>query len=328
MGGCKPISSEDLVEVTRDPQGYLRELSHGEQASRWNALDEQERQEQLAHWMTVASVAGAACASGATAAATTAFTRSLSQIAAVRSGALTPTAAAMAAASDATAAFARGAIVGGGGQAISLISDGMGLADALGGGTLPFAIARAGLSLGEVTAAYARGQITAADAAQRSVQSVSKIAVAWAGCLVGQVIIPVPVVGAVIGGTVASLSCSLAAQGIAAVSSEINAAAEAEEVLAATRVEIAAALIVLDEELRLIDNLACDWDFAFSTRVMPSLNTLVEVVPEGETSQALDSICQLITAYHGTPLFKSTAEFDVWMRNQDPLVLRTRPGPG
>lgn len=319
------ISSEELKRVAQDPQRHLREWQQREGALRTEALDDQAREEQLAQWMTVASVAGAACAAGATAAATTAFVRSVSQIAAVRSGDLTPTAAAMSAASDAAAAFGRGALVGGGGQTIALVGQQMGLPDALGGGTLPFAIARAGLSLGEISVAYARGQISGQEAAQKSAESVSRISVAWAGSLVGQVLIPIPIVGAVIGGTVGSLSCALAAQGIAAVSGEIRDAALAEEALAAVQVEVAAAMIVMDEQLRMIDALARDWDIAFSAVVLPRLDKLAQVVPEGDTVQALGAISELVVTYNGAPLFTTVEEFDAWMRTDETLVLKTRP---
>ena len=312
----QPVSSEELRKVAADPQGHLREWQQREERLRTEALDDQSREEQLAHWTSVASVAGAACASGATAAATTAFVRSVTQIAAVRSGEISPTAAAMSATSAAAASFVRGATVGGGGQAIALMSQGMGLPDALGGGTLPFAIARAGLSLGEITTAYARGQISGTEAAQRLAASVSRISVTWAGSLVGQVIIPIPLVGALIGGTVGSLSCALAAQGIAAVSSEVKGAAQAEEILAAVQVEVAAAMIVMDEQIRLIDAISHDWEVAFNTQVLPCLDALAEAVPRGDAVTALGAVSDLVIAFNGAPLFGTVEEFDVGMKTE------------
>lgn len=319
------ISNRQLQDAARDPEAHLREWQQRETALRSEALDAEARNEQLAHWLPVASVAGAAFAGGAAAAATTAFVRSVTQIAAVRSGELTPSAAAMTAANDAAAAFARGALVGGGGQSIALLSQGLNLPDALGGGTLPFAMARASLALGEVTLAYAHGKITATEAAQQSADSVARISVAWAGSLIGQILIPIPVVGAVIGGTVGSLSCALAAQGIAAVNAEMRGARQAEEALAAAQVELAATLIVLEEQLRLMDQIGRDWDIAFSTQILPSLNSLEEAVPSGNAVTSLEAITTLIRGYQGAPLFATLEQFDQWMRSTEPLVLRTSP---
>ncbi len=319
------ISEEQLHAVARDPLGHLREWQQREERIRAAELDEQARNEQLEQWMPLASIAGAAFAGGAAAAAMTAFVRSITQLAAVRSGELTPSAAAMTAASDATAAFARGALVGAGGQSIAVLSQELNLPVALGGGTLPFAMARAGLALGETTIAFARGEIKGAEAAQRSANSVARISVGWAGSLIGQVMIPIPVVGAFIGGTVASLNCALASQAMAVISAEMREARQAEELLAVAQVELAATLIVLEEQLKLIDRIAQDWDIAFATHVLPSLNTLERTVPAGHALESLDAITQVIRTYQGAPLFTTLFEFDEWMRSDEQLVLRTNP---
>ncbi|MFI0433199.1 MAG: hypothetical protein ACH36H_08660 [Candidatus Nanopelagicales bacterium] len=211
-----PIDSAHLRAAAEDPQ--FGQLLHGtenqREALRDARLAEESAQQREAITAQIGGVVGAAVAGGAVAAGIAATVATMRSIAAIRSGAMTPTAAAVSVAADAGRAFCQTALVTGSGQALrALARSGIG-PDAFATGTLPFALARASLSLGQISWGCANGSVSGQDAAAQSAESLARVSFAWAGALIGQVAIPVPVVGAMVGGVVGSLAATLAVQGI------------------------------------------------------------------------------------------------------------------
>ena len=325
----EPIDSTRLAAATDDPQSLARELQDREGAAQQNAASQQSQlaAEQLRAQLASVGVAG--LAGGATQGAVTLMISGIRSTAAIRAKTMSPTAAALTSLSDAAAGFARGSYVGATGQGISLLARNGALPEALEGGTLPFAIARASLSLGQISVNYARGQITGPEAAAQSAESMTRISFIWAAGIIGQAAIPIPVVGAMVGATVGSLCATAAVNGLSCLAGLAADAHAEEDLLNALQVEIAAALIVMAEEARWLDEIAKSHDVAFRDIILPSLDHLDEAVLHGDPWAALESTSAIITAHGGQPLFLTRAEFDSWMRDTSlTLLLTTNPRSG
>ena len=132
------------------------------------------------------------------------------------SGEMSPTAAAVAAVTASTGALARGAFVGGAGQGVRLLANAGALPDALGGGSVAYVAARATWELGVIGVELAKGEIDAGEAAARSSQSMLAVGYGFGGMIVGQALIPIPVVGALVGGAVGAIFAGVTIQGLAA----------------------------------------------------------------------------------------------------------------
>jgi phage tail tape-measure protein len=85
---------------------------------------------------------------------------------------------------------------------------------ALGAGTIPKALAGAVQEVAAAGLAMARQEIDAGEFAARSCESTLQTALVWACGAVGQSVIPVPVVGALVGGFVGQHSATVIVQGL------------------------------------------------------------------------------------------------------------------
>ncbi|MCZ0980098.1 hypothetical protein O1L60_17035 [Streptomyces diastatochromogenes] len=147
----------------------------------------------------------AAAAAGTAAAVGGLVTGALSaagQLARVRAGETSAAAAALTAASSAARAAARSGAVSGLGSVIRTASRAGRLPSVLGGGDLAFATAGAAYAVAEAGVALARGQIDPGEFAARSAEATLRTGLGWACGAVAQTVIPVPVVGALVGGLV------------------------------------------------------------------------------------------------------------------------------
>ena len=313
-----PIDSDSLRAGASDPHHMLDGMREQENG-RYDQFDSARVHEQ--HQAVMAELEGigaAALTAGAVGATVSGLISAARTAAAVRAGSMAPAAAAATAASDAAAAFARSAYVGGAGQTLTLAAQ-HGLVPAgLGSGTLPFAIAKASVGVGRASLRFARGEISAQQCAQESVTSVTGVSLVWAASVVGQAVIPVPVVGAMVGGMVGSLCTTIAAQGISGVVAMRSQAALEWQVLAELEVELAATLIVHAEERRLVTELARAHELHFAEVILPALNGLDSALATGDMQQALERASAIIMAHGHEPLFLTEAEFEQWMT--DPLT--------
>lgn len=305
-----------IAAAARDPRGALDSLDKKYEDARASA-------EQRATEATFESIAASALSAGLAAASVTALLQGARSMATVRAGEMSPTAAALATASDCAAAFARAALVGAGGQGLSALTDAGFVPEGLGAGTLPFALARSGVAVAETSLAYARGQLSGPEAAARMGESLSRTSIVWAASIVGQAAIPVPVVGALIGGTVGSVCSTVAIKGIQSTVALAQDARTEREILAQLEVEVAAALVVLDEERRIIDQLARAHESAFNITILPALDRLEATLAGGSTESALTQVNRLIVLFGQAPLFGTFNEFDHWMADRgSALVIR------
>lgn len=314
----EPASSGMLRSAASDPRSTLRPLHERENEHLAEAQAELDRAQSAEVQAELAGMGAAALASGVTGAAIGALVSAARNSAAVRAGRMSPTAAAVSAVGDAATSFARSMYVGGIGQGLSVASAHDLLPEALGTGTLPFALARASLDLGVVGYRYASGQLSGPEAAAASARSMTSASFVWAASVVGQAAIPVPVVGALVGGMVGSLCSGLAIQGLTLMGTLAREAHDEWEALARLEVEIAATMIVLEEERRIVEAVSRTHELRFAQVICPALETLEVAIREGRVDEALDATSRLIIAHGREPLFSTVAEFQIWMN--DPLT--------
>jgi len=298
-----PVSTEELRIVAGDPSAHLRGL-----------LRDVELDQVLVAGGTAAVMAALVS------------TVTSSAISAVRSGSFVG----IPWTSVASQAARSGAIAGVtalGAQGISLAaqhavaSGATGAVEALAGGTLPFAMTRGAWSIAGATHGWATGRLGPAEAATASVEAVARTGAIWACGAVGQAVIPIPVVGALVGGMVGQYAVSMTVQGLRVALAGRDASAhwnrEYELLLAETdRLEQLA-----QAELARLDVLAAEYRSVFGERVLPELHALRQTLWCSDPDTALRSLAELTLAYAGTPMFTTVAEFDDFMADDSTTLV-------
>jgi hypothetical protein len=191
---------------------------------------------------------------------------------------------------------------------------------ALGAGTIPMALAGA---VGEVAAAgmaMARGEIGAAEFAGRSCESTLQTALVWACATVGQSVIPVPVVGALVGGFVGQHSATVIVQGLNHAVAAAKQDGLEEERIALLEAEAAAAVetaVLLSEAERALGE---EHNAYITATVAPLLDDALIAAAAGD-EDVVKRLGQLAQSFVGQPVFGTVEEFDLWM--SDPLTSLT-----
>jgi hypothetical protein len=187
---------------------------------------------------------------------------------------------------------------------------------ALAESTLPFALARGTWDLAVIAHGAATGRLAPVDAGIAAAQSITRSAAVWACAAVGQTVIPIPVVGAMVGGLVGQYGAAMMIQGIrlAVVARDLSAQwdAEYEELLHHTaELERASR-----DEIALVAQAARQYDAAFANQVVPALDDLSRSMGNGTPDQVLGALADLGAMYNGTPQFSTMEEFNRLMRDQ------------
>ena len=296
----EPATSDELRAISDDPAGYLDHLIGD------NLLSQ---------------LGTAATATAATAA----FAQGLSTVAVarLRSGSFDDVPWTEAARQAAMAA-ARAGVVARGAQAISLAAQGAVAEgatavslDALAGSTLPFALARSTWDLAVITHGAATGRVSPAQAGLAAAQTLTRNTAVWACAAAGQAVIPIPVVGALVGGLVGQYGAAMLIQGVRiAVTARDTAAqwdGEYEQLLRRTA-EIQQAS---KSEIAMIRRQVDSYDSEFRNRVLPRLEKLTASLGTSTADHVLRNLAEVTTLYRGTPQFASMAEFDNLMLHED-----------
>ncbi|MGW2955727.1 hypothetical protein, partial [Streptomyces eurythermus] len=193
-----------------------------------------------------------------------------------------------------------------------------------GGGDLPFATARAAYTVAEAGLDLARGRIDTGEFAALSCEATLTTALTWACGAVAQTVVPVPVVGALLGGLVGQAAAALVVQGLQAA-------------LVAARADGAedAATDLLERELRtasvtsgLLGSATGHLDDRRVTHaaavILPRLSRVQEELATSDPAGALPALAEPTGTVGGRPVFATQAEFDRWMADED-TVLRLDP---
>ncbi|MFF8380896.1 hypothetical protein ACF07V_32705 [Streptomyces sp. NPDC015661] len=240
------------------------------------------------------------------------------QLARVRAGETSAASAALTAAASAAQGAARSGAVAGLGSVIRTAARAGRLPAVLGGGDLAFATAGAAYTVAEAGVALAQGRIDAGEFAARSARATLQTGLGWACGAVGQTVIPVPVVGALVGGLVGQAAGTLITQGLQAA-------------LVAVRGTGGPGAELLERELltaSLTSGLLASATAALgpathaSAVVLPGLDAVRKDLAGTDPTTALSDLATLTATEAGRPVFLTPEEFDAWMSDEDaPLVL-------
>ncbi|SMO89221.1 hypothetical protein SAMN06273567_106162 [Geodermatophilus aquaeductus] len=178
-------------------------------------------------------------------------------------------------------------------------------------------LGRAVFGLAGIAHGVATGRLTADAAAWAAAETLTKGVAGWACAAVGQAVIPVPIVGAVIGQVVGQYGAVMLVQGLrmAVTARDRSAAWDAEyEALLRHTAEVQAAAA---EELREVEAALAAYDVGFRRLVLPRLDAIQAALGTGRPDDVLADLADLTHTYLGTPVFASIAEFDALMQDRD-----------
>ena len=297
-----PLSTEQLRDAASDPKQFLHDY-----------VDDN-------HLRQVLQGAGAAAAAGAVIAGASAVSQHALATGSV-SGvdwAATAILAAKAGARQAAVAAAANVISD---QAQHQLADGAtGAIEQLSSGTLPFAIARGAFDVAVIAHGVASGRLSDAEAASAAAASITRTGSVWACAAAGQTLIPIPVVGAMIGGVVGQYGATMISQGlqiaIAARDLDRQWDAEYEKLVA----EVALVEAIAASELVEIRELAEKHHSAFSEFVLPSLSRIESLVGESNPNHVLEELARITGQFGASPVFSTVVEFEAFMLDANAVL--------
>ncbi|MER5201888.1 hypothetical protein [Streptomyces sp. NPDC002825] len=262
-----------------------------------------------------AAAAGSAAAVGGL---VTGAVSAAGQLARVRAGETSAAAAALTAAASAAQGAARSGSVAGLGSVIRTAARAGRLPAVLGGGDLAFATAGAAYAVAEAGVALARGRIDAGEFASRSAQATLQTGLGWACGAVAQTVIPVPVVGALVGGLVGQAAGTLITQGLQAAVVAVRGTGDpGAELLERELLTASLATGLLGTATSALGPRT----YA-SAVVLPALETARNHLTGPDPATALSALSTLTATESGRPVFLTPEEFDVWMSDEAaPLTL-------
>ncbi|OLL76881.1 hypothetical protein Ae168Ps1_5301c [Pseudonocardia sp. Ae168_Ps1] len=236
----------------------------------------------------------------------------------VRAGETTAAAAACTAAGAAARSAARsGALAGLGAGARIALTHAKVPASVTGSG-LPGAVASAAFGVADAAISLARGDVSREEFAEISCDVTFQAGMAWAGGAVGQTVLPVPVVGALVGGFVGQVSATLIVQGIQLAIAAVHSGDPGDDGLALLETEAGAAA----EAAALLGAagaaLGAESGAYAETTVVPEVDHALWSSVDADPESGLTELVELAEGSDGTPLFVSLDEFDAWM--SDPLT--------
>lgn len=298
----KPVSSKELTTAAADPEGYLASKLFSNQAK------------QLAGSALAASAVSGLFEATGTVAAAAVSERSLSDL---------PWAeAARRAASGAVRSGSKALL----GQSISLaaqhaVSTGaISIMESAAGATLPFAMAESTIEIAAIAHATATGRLSKIEAASAAAESIVRTTAIWGCAAMGQIMLPVPVLGSAVGGIVGQYGTVLLVQGI-----QLAIAARDESARWDTEYEDLLRLLGdLQEsaahELGLLRQELEDYDTVFTASVLPLLAEVSSTIGSGNPDSTLDKLASISRSFGGKPVFSTLAEFDAFMDDPDSLL--------
>lgn len=294
------VSLAELKSAADDPEKYLRQRIQAAHA------------QQLAGATFVAAMVGGIVDGGSVLASAAIRERSVSEL---------PWAeAARRAASGSVSSAAKSVLA----QSISLASQhalANGVAPAVSsviGGTLSAAMAQCTVEIAAIAHGTATGRLSTLDAASAAAESMTRTTMIWAFGAMGQVLIPVPLLGSMIGGLVGQYGAAMLIQGIqmALIARDESTQWDAgyEQLLVFIEQierDSAAELSAIKEQSKRSDT-------AFKQFILPQLAAISQTLGSSNPDALLNQLGQLSVQYGGKPVFTTLAEFDAFM--DDPML--------
>ncbi|WP_322763316.1 hypothetical protein [Frankia sp. Cr2] len=191
--------------------------------------------------------------------------------------------------------------------------------EVLGGGTVTMAMAGAVCGVAEAGFDLGRGRIDAGEFAARSATVTTTAGLVWACGAVGQTVIPIPVVGALVGGLVGQVAGTIIVQGLQCAIVAARADGVAESALRLLERELltsaATAALLRDEA----EALGGERNAYVAAIVLPQL-TRAYTLAASDPARAVVELAEVTRAFGGQPIFTTMDEFDRWMADGDAVL--------
>ncbi|WP_439681760.1 hypothetical protein [Embleya sp. MST-111070] len=295
-----PVSLADVHRAAQDPTGWAR-------------------------GQAVRAIGGEALTAGATGALLGGLmggiTDAATQAARVRAGETSAACAAFTASAAAARAAVRSGSVASLGSLVRSAARAGRLPAVFGGGDLAFATARAAYTVAEAGLALARGRIDTGDFAALSCEATLTTALSWGCGAVAQTVVPVPVVGALVGGLVGQAAAALVVQGLQAALVAARASGAEDDATALLEDELFAAATMSGLLGGAIDRPDDSRDTHAAAVVLPRLFDVREELAGSDPGGALSALAELTGAVGGRPIFVTRTEFDRWMADEDTVLV-------
>ncbi|WEH34734.1 hypothetical protein PZB75_16075 [Streptomyces sp. AM 4-1-1] len=294
-----PVDLADVHRAARNPAGWAR-------------------------GQAVRAVGGEALAAGAAGAAVGGLiggiTSAATQAARVRAGETSAACAAFTASAAAARAAVRSGSLASLGSLVRSAARAGRLPAVLGGGDLAFATARAAYAVAEAGLDLARGRIDTGEFAALSCEATLTTALTWGCGAVAQTVVPVPVVGALVGGLVGQATAALVVQGLQAALVAARAGGaedDATELLERELLTASATSGLLSHAIGQLDDKRATHATAV---VLPQLSEVRQELAMSDPVGALSALAELTCAVGGQPVFVTQTEFDRWMADEDAVL--------
>ncbi|GGI03548.1 hypothetical protein [Egicoccus halophilus] len=179
--------------------------------------------------------------------------------------------------------------------------------------TAPVAIASAVISTGQAAYDYALGRTSRDELIDRCGEVALRNTGAWAFGIIGQAVVPVPVVGALVGSTAGYLTSAIVLEGFKLARLAAADADAAEARLVSIEDEIMTAIMRLEEcRLTVEATIATEVD-VFETTLLPTMDRLESALTDGHASDALDAMVNLNLELGAKLDWSTLPEFDEFM---------------
>jgi hypothetical protein len=179
--------------------------------------------------------------------------------------------------------------------------------------TAPVAVASAVVSIGEAAYQYATGAIDRQELIDRCGEVALRNTGAWAFGVVGQTLIPIPVVGALVGSTVGYATSTLVLEGFKLARVAAAAADAAEDRLRELETEVFAAIKTMEEHRLTLEALIEQEAKQYRDVLVPLMDGLEQALTAGEDLGAMNCLVTLSLELGEKLEWSSLPQFDEFM---------------
>jgi hypothetical protein len=179
--------------------------------------------------------------------------------------------------------------------------------------TAPIAVASAVVSTGQAAYDYALGRIGRDELIDRCGEVALRNTSAWAFGVVGQTVVPIPLVGALVGSTVGYVTSAVVLEGLKLAR---IAAANADDALARLTVietEVMVAIKRLEECRLALEATIADEAELFESAILPSMDRLEAALTHGRATDGIDALAALNLELGAKLDWATLPEFDAFM---------------
>lgn len=186
--------------------------------------------------------------------------------------------------------------------------------------TAPLAIATTIVTIAEQGLALAVGEIEVTELVEHATAACVRSSAGWAYGVVGQALIPIPVVGGLVGHLVGHASAYCVMEGLKLARVLAEEADAAEEHLAWLEVQVMGSVKRLEEDRLALEVLLEAEAEQFQTTLLPLLNEFETALVAGEEQSAVASLLQLNQELGSVLGWHTRPEFDEWMADSQTVL--------